>query len=169
MSKTFINIQPRQRVMLDANIVIYALFAQSSYHSNCVQLLERGSRGELDLHLVVNTVADIVHRTMILEVIAQGTVQKSADAVTYLKQHPQTVQQLVRYKTILHDLAQARINILPLTYRELHNSRQYRETYGLMTNDSLIVAVMKREHIQFLATNDPDFGRVPGIAVRMPA
>jgi predicted nucleic acid-binding protein len=57
---------------------------------------------------------------------------------------------------------------LPLTYRDLHNSRQFRDEQGLMTNDSIIVAVMKREKIQFLATNDADFERVPGIAVRTP-
>jgi predicted nucleic acid-binding protein len=37
-----------------------------------------------------------------------------------------------------------------------------------MVNDSLIVAVMQRERITFLATNDPDFGRVPGLAIRIP-
>jgi predicted nucleic acid-binding protein len=37
-----------------------------------------------------------------------------------------------------------------------------------MTNDSIIVAVMLREKIQFLATNDSDFERLPGIAVRKP-
>jgi predicted nucleic acid-binding protein len=38
----------------------------------------------------------------------------------------------------------------------------------LDTNDSLILAVMQRERIHYLATNDPDFERVPGIAVRQP-
>jgi predicted nucleic acid-binding protein len=37
-----------------------------------------------------------------------------------------------------------------------------------MTNDSLIIAVMKREHIQLLATNDLDFSTIPGIGVRSP-
>ena len=37
-----------------------------------------------------------------------------------------------------------------------------------MVNDSLIVAVMQREGITYLATNDPDFERVPGLAVRVP-
>jgi predicted nucleic acid-binding protein len=38
-----------------------------------------------------------------------------------------------------------------------------------MVNDSVIVAVMQRERIRFLATNDPDFERIPSIAVRMPS
>lgn len=37
-----------------------------------------------------------------------------------------------------------------------------------MVNNSLIVAVMQREGITYLATNDPDFGCVPGLPVRVP-
>ena len=105
---------------------------------------------------------------MVLELMAQGITRKSAEAVSYLKQNPQAVQDLTRYKTILDDLKQANINILSLTYRDLHNSKKYRDDYGLMVNDSLLIAVMKREKIQYLATNDRDFERVPGIAVRYP-
>ena len=169
MAKTFRQIRKSADVMLDANIVIYALFPQTSKHRSCKKLLERGARGDVQLHLVVNTVADVIHRTMVLEVLAQGTFQKSAEAVTYLKKNPPAVQHLTRYKTILRELKQVRINILPLTYRDLHVSKQYRDKYGLMTNDSLILAVMQREKIQYLATNDTDFQRVPTIAVRLPS
>lgn len=168
MTKTFSQIPTNVSVMLDANVVIYALFPQVSQHESCKKLLERGARSELHLHLVVNVVADVIHRAMVLELLAQGTFQKSADAVVHLKKNREVVQNLTRYKTILGDLRQARINILPLTYRDLHNSRQFRDEYGLMTNDSIIVAVMKREKIQYLATNDSDFERVPRIAVRRP-
>jgi predicted nucleic acid-binding protein len=95
-------------------------------------------------------------------------VQRSAEAVQLLKRQPDMVVGLTRYRTILRDLRQARIDILPLTHRDLHASRVYREQHGLLVNDSLIVAVMQRERMQFLATNDSDFERVPGIAVYMP-
>lgn len=168
MTKTFSQIPANVPVMLDANIVIYALFPQVSQHESCKKLLEQGARGEVYLYLTANAAADVIHRAMILELLAQESFQKSADAVIHLKKNPQTVQNLTRYKSILRDLRQTRINILPLTYRDLHNSRQYRDEYGLMTNDSIIVAVMKREKIQHFATNDADFERVPGIAVRSP-
>ena len=168
MSKTFRQIPANVDVMLDANVVIYALFPQVRFHEGCKQLLVRGAKGEVRFHLVVNTAADVIHRAMVLEVLAQGQFQKSADVVNHLKQNPQIIQNLTRYKTILRDLVQARINILPLTYRDLHESKQYRDNYGLMTNDSIILAVMAREKIQYLATNDTDFERIPGIAVRAP-
>jgi predicted nucleic acid-binding protein len=168
MIRTLRDIPPQAWVMVDANVVIYALFSQASQHLNCVDLLERGARNELRLHVTVSIAAEVIHRAMVLETAAQGTTRISSEAVTYLKQHPQVVQQLTRYKTILRDLTQAHVNILPVTYRDLHASKQYRDNYGLLTNDSLILAVMQREGIQYLATNDPDFERVPAIAVRQP-
>lgn len=169
MIKTFQHIPTNVPVMLDANIVIYALFPQVKQHKSCKKLLERGAKQEIQLHIVSNVVADVIHRAMVLELMAQTPLQKSIEAVTHLKNNPQAVQNLTRYKHILRNLKQAQINILPLTYRDLHNSRQYRDEYGLMTNDSLILAVMQREKIQHLATNDTDFARIPGIAVRKPA
>jgi predicted nucleic acid-binding protein len=168
MTKILRDIPDQATVMLDTNVVIYALFPQGRYHQMCKELLQRGAHSEIHLRVTVSAAADVIHRAMILEFLAQGQVQRSADAVTYLKQHPHTVQQLSRYKSILRDITQAKIMILPLTYRDLHASKQYREQYGLLTNDSLLLAAMRREQIHYLATNDPDFERVPGIAVRQP-
>lgn len=168
MTKTLRDIPDHATVMVDTNVVIYALFPHGRYHQTCKDLLLRGARDELHLRLTVSAAADVIHRAMVLEFLAQSQLQRSADVVTHLKQHPQAVQQLSRYKSILHDLTQARVMILPLTYRDLHASKQYREQYGLMTNDSLLLAVMQRERIHYLATNDLDFERVSGIAVRQP-
>jgi predicted nucleic acid-binding protein len=156
-------------VMADANVLVYALTPRAQLHAPCRELLERGASGHLHLFTSVSVAADVLHRAMVIELLAQGRAQRSAEAVTLLKHNPDLVIQLTRYRTILRDLRQARVDILPLTYRDLHASRQYREQYGLMVNDSVIVAVMQRERIGFLATNDPDFERIPGITVRMPA
>lgn len=168
MSRPLRDIPAGAAVMLDANVLVYALTPQSQFHSSCVELLERGARGSLSLVTSVSVTADVLHRAMVLELLAQGQAQRSAEAVALLKQRPDLVQQLTRYRTILRDLRQARIDILPLTYRDLHASRTFREQHGLMVNDSLIVAVMQREGIAFLATNDSDFGQIPGLAVRVP-
>lgn len=46
--------------------------------------------------------------------------------------------------------------------------RQSSRNHGLLTNDSLIVALLQRHGITHLATNDDDFDRVPGITVWKP-
>ena len=72
------------------------------------------------------------------------------------------------YRTIPSDIAQARVHILGVTYREIHNSKQFRDEHGMLTNDSVILAVMRRHKLVHLVTNDDDFKRVPGIKVWMP-
>jgi predicted nucleic acid-binding protein len=168
MSRALSQIPNDAAVMVDANVFVYALTPQANLHGPCRDLLERGAHGNITLYTTVSVVADVLHRAMVLEVLAQGQAQRSAEAVQVLKQQPDMVVGLTRYRSILRDLRQARIDILPLTYRDLHSSRVYREQHGLLVNDSLIVAVMQREGMQFIATNDPDFERVPGIAVCMP-
>jgi predicted nucleic acid-binding protein len=168
MSRPLRDIPASASVMLDANVLVYALTPQSQFHTSCRELLERGAGGTLSLFTSVSVTADVLHRAMVLELLAQGQAQRSAEAVALLKQRPDVVQQLTRYRTILRDLRQARVDILPLTYRDLHANRVFPEQHGLMVNDSLIVAVMQRERLELLATNDRDFERIPGLAVRVP-
>ncbi|MEM7536298.1 MAG: PIN domain-containing protein [Chloroflexota bacterium] len=85
-----------------------------------------------------------------------------------MKRNQSLVAELTRYKIVLRDLQQSGINIISLSYKELHSGRIYREKYGLLANDSLIVAAMKKEQIRHLATNDRDFGRLPDITVWYP-
>jgi predicted nucleic acid-binding protein len=69
MTKTFARIPANAPVMVDANIVVYALFPTASHHESCKNLLERGAQDEIQLQLTVHTAADIIHRAMILEKI----------------------------------------------------------------------------------------------------
>jgi len=39
---------------------------------------------------------------------------------------------------------------------------------AVLTNDSLLVAVMRRERLRYLATNNADFDRIAGITVCLP-
>lgn len=57
MSKTLRAIPDQALVMMDANIVIYALFPQGRYYQMGKSLLQRGARSEVQLYLAVNTVA----------------------------------------------------------------------------------------------------------------
>jgi predicted nucleic acid-binding protein len=72
MTDTLRDIPAQATVMVDANIVIYALFPQGRYHQPCKDLLARGAQDDIYLRLTVNTAADVIHRAMILELLAQG-------------------------------------------------------------------------------------------------
>jgi putative ribosome biogenesis GTPase RsgA len=62
--KTFRKIPPNAAVMLDAKIVIYALFPQVSLHASCKRLLERGLRGEVRLQLTNLTKLDLMFNSL---------------------------------------------------------------------------------------------------------
>jgi predicted nucleic acid-binding protein len=47
-------------------------------------------------------------------------------------------------------------------------SRWARQNYGLMANDSLIIAFMHKHRIRHLITNDSDFEQIPDIKVWLP-
>src|SRR6184192_3719399 len=114
MSRRLREIPDGAAVMVDANILIYTFVPQARFHESCRDLLDRGARGAIGLHTSVAVVADVLHRVMVLEVLAGGQVERSADAVAMLKREPDLVTRLTRFPSILRDLRQARIDILPL-------------------------------------------------------
>ena len=164
---TFSNIPADTPIFVDANILSYYFLRVMPFFEVCDPLFRRSAQREITLHTATNVAADVVHRAMISEAIVRFSLQPR-ETVTFLKTNPETVKQLKKYKQVPGWFTQARVNILPLTYREIHNSKQFRDTYGLLTNDSIILAVMSRYKIADLATNDRDFQRVSGVRVWMP-
>jgi len=154
-------------VFVDANILVYHFTQVPPLTQVCKSFFERVARLEVKAFTSAHVAADVIHRVMLAEAIATlGLAPR--DAVSYLKAHPDAVRQLQWYRTIPSDIARSRVRILDVTYRELHNSKQYRVDHGLLTADSITLAVMERHKLAHLVTNDADFERVPGIRVWMP-
>jgi predicted nucleic acid-binding protein len=154
-------------VFVDANILTYYFLEIHPFIEACDAFFERVANREIRAFTSADAAADVIHRVMVGEAIAQFGLE-SRKAVSYLKAHPDVVKQLQHYKTIPGDFTHARIHILDVTYRELHNSKRYRSEYGLLTRDSIILAVMERHKLIHLVTNDRDFKRVSGIKVWLP-
>ena len=83
--------------MLDANIPVYARIPQAHDHTACRDLLERGAQGMVRFFISVSVTADVLHRAMVLELLALGLAQRAAEAVALLKQRP-----AIAYPTLLH-------------------------------------------------------------------
>jgi predicted nucleic acid-binding protein len=155
------------QVFVDANILTYYFTGYEPFIEECSAFFERVASRNLRAITSADTAADVIHRVMIGEAIARLGLEPRS-AVAQLKKHPEMVEQLHHFQSIPSDLASARIQIVDLTYRELHSSKQYREKYGLLTRDSIIVATMHRLNIMHLVTNDRDFERMPRIRVWLP-
>lgn len=57
---------------------------------------------------------------------------------------------------------------MPLTIATLEASAVVRQQYGLLTNDSLLVATMQELNLPKLATLDPDFAQISGLLIFQP-
>ncbi len=155
------------RVFVDANILVYNFIGKDDMARACQSFLRRTAIGELKGFTSACVAADVIHRIMIAEARERLRLPPR-EIVSYLKAHPDEVRSLKRYLSIPSDIYRLGVSILDVTYRELHTSKRVRAEYGLLTNDSIIVALMQKYKILHLATNDQDFKRVKGIKVWMP-
>lgn len=154
-------------VFVDANVLVFYFTRKDHLARACADFLTRAVADEIQAVTSVIVVAEVIHRVMIAEAVRQfGLLPR--DAAQHLKQHPQVIRQLREHLTIPSKIHQRGLDILPVTYVELHSSCPIRAQYGLMTNDSLIAAVMRQHKVTNLATTDPDFERVDGIVVWKP-
>lgn len=80
MSRPLRDIPTGASVMLDANVIVYALTPQSQFHPSCRDLLDHGARGSLSLFTSVSITADVLHRAMVLELLALGVDVERAGA-----------------------------------------------------------------------------------------
>ena len=76
---------------------------------------------------------------------------------------------LKAHETAIHEILQSRIQILTISPPLLASGAALTRQHGLLTNDALIVAIMQQHGLANLASNDPDFDRVPGITRYTPA
>jgi predicted nucleic acid-binding protein len=153
-------------IFIDANIFVLA-GATGALAEACRGLLTRVRQQQLQGFTATFVVAEVTHRVMVNE--ARERLNLSArETVEQLQQQPDLVRSLTRHLTVASDIGKAGVDILPLTVKDLHASKTYRRDYGLLTNDSLILAVMRNNKLRHLASHDSGFTSVPGLQLWMP-
>jgi predicted nucleic acid-binding protein len=162
---TLADLQDGDRVFIDANIFIYHFGGQSL---ECKAVLKRCARRELLGYTSTPVLAEVLHRRMVAEAIAQGLVT-ARTAVRKLGKIPEIVKQLTQYQQDVRKIPHMHLAILPLTLAIVQASAGVRTGEGLLTNDSLVIAFMRAQGLTQLATANGDFDRVGGIAIYKPA
>lgn len=162
---TFDEIPDIARIFIDANIFIYHFGGQSD---ECRNLLARCARRELVGHTSTFVLAEVLHRLMIAEAIEKG-LTPGKNAVQKLSEKPELVKQLERYNENIKRIGQMNIVISSLTESIIATSEAIRKEFGLLTNDSLIVATMRELDISNLISADKGFARVPAIRLYSPS
>jgi len=157
-------IKAGSEVFVDSNILIYHFTGVSD---ECSDFLGRCERGELTAMTSVNVILEVLHRLMMVEAVRKNLV-KAPNIVKKLSKAPQKLKRLNEYFVNTQKIQEMGIGIKPLVFETIIESHVVRLASGLMVNDSVIIASMKKEGIRLLATNDKAFEKVDEIDVYSP-
>jgi len=158
----FARLSVGDRVFVDANPFVYHFVSGTKYSAACTTLLERIERQELSAWTSSNVLAEVTHRLMTIEACATwGWPQTSVAA--RLRAHPTEICRLTQYQRAMAQLDLISLQVLAVDAAHVADAVQISAHDGLLTNDAIIVALMRRQGLTGLASNDADFDRVAGI------
>jgi predicted nucleic acid-binding protein len=154
-------------VFVDASIFTYYLTGHDALAQACAAFFERTARRKVIALTSAVVAMEVIHRAVVQEA-AEKLDLRGRDLIQHLKKHPGVIEELTRHRTVPSIIYRLGVSIEPVTHIHVHSSRRARQNYGLMANDSLIIAFMEKHSIRHLVSNDNDFKRVPNIKVWLP-
>ncbi len=150
-------------VFLDVNVLIYALGRRSL---ECAALVRRCALEQLRGITSFVVISEVTHRLMLEEARSKGLV--GAQPKKTLEEHPERIRQLSDYWVEVERLLALNLLIVTVDEPTIRAAQRQRQHYGLLNNDSLIVASMQLYGVSIIATRDKSFQRVPDISVFSP-
>ncbi|MBI4730165.1 MAG: PIN domain-containing protein [Acidobacteria bacterium] len=156
---TLSDLAPGSRVFVDANVFIYHFAGRSP---DCRALLEAVGEGSIEAVTGPIVLLEVAHRLTALEAAASGFARGRNPAAA-LAANPDLVRRLSRYYFDAARIPDMGVEILPLPEDVLTASQEFRQSHGLLVNDSVILAQMRRAGVTVLASADAGFDRVPWV------
>ncbi len=154
-------IRTGELVVIDTNILVYANQQKSR---ECAQLLNRCARGEVEGIVPMPMVAETMHTLMLIEARENGWIDRSNPSRT-LSERPELVQRLTIYEKQVHQFLGIGLRLEPVLPVDIIESMSIQREFGLLTNDSLLVAVAHRLSREFIATADKAFADLTGFII----
>jgi len=151
-------------IIINANIFIYAFDGRSQ---QCRALLTRCASEAVVGITTAEVINEVCHRLMLAEAVAKGALPRPSAAS--LKRKPQVVRRLEQYWSRVVAIFDLNIIVLPLDEARIRRAHEIRAIYGLLTNDSLLVAAALEFEIDSIATRDDDFDRVAQLRIYKPS
>jgi predicted nucleic acid-binding protein len=152
---------------IDANVFYYHFVETPSLSDPCTSVLERVADGRLLAHTSIHVLAEAVHKLMLAEAAAKFGLNR-AGLVNWLQHHRQRILELSEFPQKVDELIGMGLPIVPWDLATLREAANISVRTGLLTNDAIVVALMRRHGLSHLMTNDDDFDGVPGITVWKP-
>jgi predicted nucleic acid-binding protein len=159
---TFDNLPPGAAVFLDANCLVCAFGGQSPHTPACRQLLDQIENGDFQGVASSQVLGEMAHRLMPLEA-ASSLGRSLTGMANWLKRHPAEVQRLSRFRQAIDEVGLIGIRLLPVEGGDVSLAADITIQHGLLSNDVLVVVLMRRYGLTHLVSLDTDLDRVPGI------
>jgi|SRR5579862_8097090 len=161
---TLNEIEEGSTIFIDANVFIYHFTGASP---QCKAFLERCQTRELSATTSVLVLGEVSHRLMMFEAVKRGLVSPG-NVARKLAERPEVVRQLGTYEADVQSIPAMRIEVASVTELTFMQALRLQRRYGLLTNDSMIVATMLRDGIGLLATADRRLSAVKDIEIAVP-
>jgi predicted nucleic acid-binding protein len=152
------------RVFIDASIFVY-YFGRTS--AQCRRLLSRCERRDVFGATSVVAFNEASHKLLIAEAIRSGAIPPGG-VLRKLRRRPELVRQLREHVVQMQCVPAWGIDVLPVDLGRCLRAAALRESTGLLTNDSVLLATMRDATMTAIATADSDFDRFDDIDVFRP-
>jgi predicted nucleic acid-binding protein len=165
---TFADLAPGASVFLDANVFVYHFEPHPLLGSACNQLIQSIESDQFRGVTSTHVLSEVAHRLMALEA-SQLPGWTAVKVVQRLRQNPAVLQGLTRFRLAIQTILQSRVEVVTIAPVLIDTAAAVGQQTGLLSNDALIVAVMREHGLVNLASNDADFDRVTGLTRYAPA
>ncbi len=154
-------------VFIDANIFIYDILAVPEYVESCMSFLKRVESQEIKGYTSILVISEVIHKLMFSEIIEKHNLRPDR-VLKEMKNNPQIIATLEKYRNIISKIASIGIKVLPSSDKTHKKASFYIKKYRLMSNDAINAAIAKEHGIKHIATNDADFQRIDFLNVWKP-
>lgn len=151
--------------VIDTNILIYA---EEGVSNQAQRLLRRCARGELTGVLPQTVWQELTHKLMLAEAMMKG-ITSGGNPAARLSAKPEAIKGLSLYRAKVEALVELGLGFEACTLKDLTKTAfGLQEKYGLLTNDSVVLAVAIRLKADALVTADKAFHDVNEITIYEP-
>ncbi len=155
------------RCFVDANILYYHFVNTPPLSNPCTTFLERVTNGDIEAYTSLHILSEAVHKVMLTEAETKFG-RNRAGLVNWLQRNQHRIAELSEFREAASELRGMALSLLPTDVALLEEGTTLSAQFGLLTNDALIVALMRRQGLTNLVTNDDDFDSIAGLTVWKP-
>jgi len=159
---TFQDIPAGASVFLDANTLIYHFSAHPSFGTPCREMIERIAGNEISGFASSHVLSNVAHRLMTIEACEMFGWSYTSIAQR-LNRHHDRIASLTKYRQAVESVSECGIQVLSVDRTDVEEAAVISQEIGLLSNDSLVVAIMRRNQLTQLCSYDSDFDRVEGV------